>query len=78
VSLKANIAFNVEWAWINFIQYDNVSDRLGVNSRLRWIPRQGQELFFVVNYDFTDPQETRDFRSDLRETTVKFSYTFRY
>jgi hypothetical protein len=75
--LKANLAFNVEWAWINFIQYDNVSDRLGING-LRWIPRQGQELFLFMNYEFSDPTQTRDFRSDLRETVLKFSYTFRY
>ena len=66
-------------SWINFLQYDNVSDRLGLNSRVRWIPKQGQELFFVVNYDFLDTGVNgRDFDSNIRETTIKFSYTFRY
>ena len=78
-ALRTDVAFNVEWSCINFIQYDNVSDRLGVNSRIRWIPRQGQELFLVLNYDFLDQsQGSRDFQSHLRDTTIKFSYTFRY
>lgn len=75
-SLRANVAFNVRWAWINFVQYDNVSERLGFNTRLRWIPKQGQELFFVVNYDMLD--EAGSFSSELRDTTLKFNYTFRY
>ena len=77
LGLRADIAFNVAWAWINFIQYDNVSGRLGINSRLRWIPKQGQELFLVLNHDFLD-QGDRSFRSEFREAAVKFSYTFRY
>ena len=47
-SLTANIAFNVEWAWLNLAQYDNVSRRLGLNSRLRWLPTAGQAAFSLL------------------------------
>ncbi len=77
LAARANVAFNVAWSWITFLQYDNVSDRLGVNSRVRWIPAQGQELFLVINYDFID-QGSRSFRSNVRDTTLKFNYTFRF
>ncbi len=77
IAARASIAFNVEWSWISFVQYDNISDRLGVNTRLRWIPQQGRELFLVMNYDFIDPGN-RDFRSNVRDTTLKFNYTFRF
>ena len=78
MGLKLNAAFNVRWAWLNFLQWDNVSNRLGLNSRLRYIPKLGQEFFLVLNYDFLDTTASRDFESALRDTTLKLSYTFRY
>jgi hypothetical protein len=76
-SLTGNIAFNVRWAWLNVVQYDNVSGRLGVNSRLRWLPKQGQSAYFVVNYDWRG-DAFGGFAPFLAETTMKFSYTFRF
>jgi hypothetical protein len=77
IAARASVAFNVEWSWISFAQYDNVSDRLGVNTRVRWIPQQGRELFLVLNYDFIDPGN-QHFRSNVRDTALKFNYTFRF
>lgn len=76
-SLTGNVAFNVRWAWLNVVQYDNVSGRLGVNSRLRWLPKQGQSAYFVVNYDWRE-DAFGGFEPFLAETTLKFSYTFRF
>jgi hypothetical protein len=76
-SLTGNVAFNVRWAWLNVVQYDNVSGRLGVNSRLRWLPKQGQVAYFVVNYDWRE-DAFGGFEPFLAETTLKFSYTFRF
>lgn len=76
-SLNANYAFNVRWAWLNVAQYDNVSRRLGVNSRLRWWPTPGQIAYLVVNYDWRE-DAAGNFQPFLAETTVKFTYTFRY
>ena len=78
IALKLNAAFNVRWAWLNNLQWDNVSDRIGLNSRLRFIPRLGQEFFLVLNHGFLDTTGQRDFESALRDTTLKFAYTFRY
>lgn len=44
ITARANIAFNSKWSWINFIQYDNVSEKAGLNSRLRWNPKAGKDL----------------------------------
>jgi hypothetical protein len=76
-SLTANVAFNVRWAWLNVVQYDNVSGRLGVNSRLRWLPGEGQSMYFVVNYDWRE-DPLGNFRPSIAETTLKLNYTFRY
>lgn len=76
-SVTANYAFNVNWAWLNVAQYDNVSKRIGLNSRLRWLPAQGQVAYLVVNYDWRE-DVNGNFQPFLAETTVKFTYTFRY
>jgi hypothetical protein len=77
-TLNLDVAFNTAWSWENFIQYDNVSDTVGLNSILRWIPRAGQETVLAVNTlqeDFDRDGRFRSFASDL---TLKLSYTFRY
>ena len=76
-SLTGNVAFNVRWAWLNVVQYDNVSRRLGLNSRLRWLPNQGQSAYLVVNYDWRE-DAFGNFQPFVAETTLKFNYTFRF
>jgi hypothetical protein len=77
-SIRADIAFTNTWSWENFIQWDNVSNSLGVNSILRWLPRAGREMVFVINREFDDPNRTRSFHSTYSDIAFKFSYTFRY
>jgi len=78
LSLRADIAFTSTWSWENFIQYDNVSNSLGINSILRWLPRAGREMVFVINREFQDYDLTRSFRSVSSDIAFKFSYTFRF
>jgi hypothetical protein len=77
MSLRANVAFNVQWSWLTTMQYDNVSERLGINSRLQFIPRLGQEIFFVLDHDF-DWEDGGSLMSRQRDLTAKISYVFRY
>ena len=77
-TLRADIAFNTAWSWENFVQYDNVSDGLGWNSILRWLPRAGREMVFVINREFQDDTDTRSFKSVSSDIAFKFSYTFRF
>ena len=77
-SLRADIAFNATWYWENFVQYDNVSDSMGLNSIMRWIPVAGREFLLVLNRDFVDFDETRSFVSRSSDFTAKFAYTFRF
>jgi hypothetical protein len=76
-SLTANVAMNVRWAWLNVLQYDNVSRRLGLNSRLRWLSDGGHSAYLVVNYDWREDL-LGNFRPFVAETTLKLNYTFRY
>jgi hypothetical protein len=77
-SLRADVAFTNTWFWENFVQYDNVSYTLGLNSILRWMPRAGREILLVVNREFADYTHDRTFTSVTGDVTFKFSYTFRF
>lgn len=74
--LRADIAFNSRLAWLNFLQYDNVSDTAGINSRLRWELAPGREVYFIVNYNFlVEPDDSLATRAS--EIALKVNYTFR-
>ena len=73
---RVNVFFTPDISWTNFVQYDNISDTLGVNSRLRWITRPGNEIFFVVNQSF-DVAGDR-FATQFTELTTKVGWTFRF
>lgn len=77
-SLRANVAFTNEWSWENFVQYDNESYTMGINSILRWLPLAGREVLLVVNREFADYTRDRTFTSVTGDITFKFSYTFRF
>jgi hypothetical protein len=78
MSIKGDIAFSSRWSWSNLIQYDDVSEKIGFNSRLHWIPQAGREVFIVFNYGMADRDKDNDFRSTNADLALKFSYTFRY
>ena len=58
VRLKFDLLFTPNIVWSNFIQYDNRSDNAGINSRFRYILRDGREFFIVVNQN-VDTDENR-------------------
>jgi len=78
LGLTTEIAFSSTWFWVNLLQYDNVSEQLGINSRLQWIPRAGQEGFLVLNHNLQDFDKDNSFRSASADLSLKFSYTFRF
>ena len=78
VRLKLEVIFSSEWSWVNIIQYDNVTDTGGINSRLHWIPEAGREAFVVLNHNLKDRNQDDDFHSTLSDLAIKFNYTFRF
>lgn len=77
-TLNLDVSFSTALSWENLIQYDNVSETVGVNSILRWIPRAGQETVLAVNTLREDFDRDGRFRSLASDLTLKLSYTFRY
>jgi hypothetical protein len=78
VGFRTDVAFSSTLSWVTRIQYDNVSERMGVNMRLHWIPEAGREAFLVLNHDLEDFDLDNRFHSDVWEAAVKLSYTFRF
>lgn len=77
ITTDAYYAFNAQWSWINLIQYDNFSNSVGVNSKLRWNPTAGEDLFFVLNYNFDSVGAFSGFSTRQSAMAVKYTKTFR-
>ncbi|MEO0513592.1 MAG: DUF5916 domain-containing protein [Planctomycetota bacterium] len=70
------LQFSPLLTWDTNLQYDNASDSAGLNTRLRYEPVPGQELFVVYNEGFDVDGE--EFKSSGQTATVKIGLTFRY
>lgn len=77
-STEIEIAFSNTVFWTNLLQYDNVSDSVGINSRLQWSPQAGRNVYFVVNHNFVERPLDSEFHSTATDLTLKFDYTFRF
>ena len=73
---RVNLNFTPDLSWNTFLQYDNVSDLFGINSRVRWIVDPGNEVFLVFDHRYDV------YHSDLRtlnsQVTSKVVWTFRF
>ena len=78
VSANANYAFNAKWSWVNLVQYDNASSTVGLNSRLRWNPKAGEDLYLVLNYNFDSEGVFSNISREKAEIALKYTKTFRY
>ena len=75
--VRADLAFTPSLSWNTVAQYDNVSETVGLNSRLKWIVRPGSQVFLVFNYGF-DAEEHRGFQTIGTEITSKVVWSFRF
>ena len=73
-----DFVFSNKLSLVNLVQYDNVSETLGLNMRLNYIPEAGQEYFLVINHNMQDYDRDNRFHSAASTITAKLSYTFRY
>jgi hypothetical protein len=55
-----------------------VSEAVGFNSRLHWIPKAGQQAFLVLNWGLTDADKDNSFDSTVADLSLKMNYTFRF
>ena len=74
---RLDYSFSPSLSLSNFIQYDTDSRNLGLQSRLRWMIRPGNELFFVVNHAWQYNNFDR-LEALLTNARAKLNYTFRF
>jgi hypothetical protein len=74
--LSLNLLFSPDITLYNYLQYDNLSQSMGWQSRFRWILKPGNEILLVWNSRWQEPLE----RIDLSESTarVKLRYNYRF
>jgi len=77
-SLSTQVAFSSTLYWVSLVQYDNLSEEIGINTRIQWVPRAGQEGFIVLNYNLQDTDKNNAFEAASSDLAVKFKYTFRF
>ena len=75
LSAQISLLFTPDISWVTLVQFDNVSDSIGINSRFRWIIEDGRELFLVLNQGLDTSDGVRATRT---EPLVKLQWTFRF
>ena len=76
--VRLDAALSPDLSWFSVVQYDNVSDVLSLNTRLRWIVEPGNDLFLIYNHRWLDDPMDGGFRTIGREARFKVQYTYRF
>lgn len=74
--INLNFLFGPNLTWYNYAQYDNRTERIGLQSRLQWIIRPGKTIFLTWNSPSIDPMER--FRPEIYEARIKIKYSVRF
>jgi hypothetical protein len=74
--IRFNLAFTPEISWTNVVQYETVTDDIGLNSIFRWEIESGREFYVVLNHNWLE--QYGRFRSRHSDFGVKLRWTFRF
>ena len=74
--LNLSVLFSPNVFLYNYLQYDNLSEKLGWQSRFVWILKPGREIFLVWESLSHDPFER--FEINENSTRMKVKYTIRF
>lgn len=77
----ANVGFSASpsLSFANLVQYDNRSRNLGWQSRVRWTPQPGNDLFLAFNQGWIhEDTGSRRFRAEERKISAKVQYSVRF
>ncbi len=77
ITFRLDYSFTPFISLVNFLQYDTDSRDLGLQSRLRWIVKPGNELWIVLNHNWHENPLDR-FEAAETNFRVKLNYTFRF
>ncbi len=74
--LNANVLFSPDITLYNYLQYDNISQTLGWQSRFRWILKPGNEVLFVWNSRSLRPLEHLEITEASARIKLRYNYRF--
>lgn len=77
-SFDNEIVFTPKLSLVSLVQWDNLSDELGANIRLRWELAPGNDIWLVANHNMIDLDEDLRFTDQQTDLAFKIRYTFRY
>ena len=78
LQFRADVVFSSTLSLVTLLQYDDISETVGVNARLHWVPQAGREGFLVLNHNLEDFDRDNHFNSTGADLALKFYYTFRF
>jgi hypothetical protein len=79
VELRANYSFSPAVTVYNLVQFDNRSQNMGMQTRLRWTLQPGNDLFVVAGQQCVQDERGRfEFRCEERRIASKIQYTLRF
>lgn len=78
ITFNNTIAFNSAWSLLTLAQYDNLSEDIGINMRLRYNLSAGQDFWLVLNHNMQELDPDEGFRSVETIAAMKIRYTFRF
>ncbi len=73
---RAQVNFTPDLIWFNLVQYDDLSETIGVNSRLPWEFRPGSFLYLVFQQNAD--RNHGELRAEETEVTAKLTVTLRF
>lgn len=79
-SLGLRVTPTTKLSFNGIAQYDNRSETIGLNFRIRYIIQSGSDLFLVLNKGFERKEEgdRRSFRTTKTEAVAKLGWTFQF
>ena len=75
-SLNARINFTPDMGWSHLIQYDNISESIGYNTRFFWEFQPGKKFYAVLRQNYGDETNLLELRES--EFSIKAITTFRF
>ncbi|MEZ5415580.1 MAG: DUF5916 domain-containing protein [Opitutaceae bacterium] len=75
-NLKVSYTFSPDLQLSLLGQYDNISNSLGANFRLKWSPKPGNDFYFVINQGYDTTGDS--IRPTQGDVSLKGKWTFRF
>jgi hypothetical protein len=77
-SARLKINFSPDLQLNALVQYDNVTNSIGANTRVRWSFSPYGDVFFVYNYNTARRPEEGNWAFELGQLLLKAQYAFRF